>query len=285
MIQTIIRFLLAAIGIYVLFVGVIVGFQKKLLFIPASGAYDSPDSVGVEGEDVWFKTDDDVKLHGWYLPNNNTDYVILFSHGNAGNIGMRTELASMILKSGASVFMYDYRGYGLSEGSPGEEGLYTDVRAAVRYLIEEKNIPENKIILYGRSLGGAVAAYAATEYNAAGLVLDSAFTNIRSVVKDLYPFIPPVLARVNFETDQYVESRKQMPLLIFHSPEDRLIDFRQGRELFENATDPKQFVELQGGHNDNFRQTEEIFTNSWIEFVDRLPEQNVDTEMKVKNAL
>ncbi|MEX0906493.1 MAG: alpha/beta hydrolase [Balneolaceae bacterium] len=281
--KTLLRFMIATIAIYILFVGLMVGFQKKLLFIPASGTYESPDSMGVSGEDVWMTTEDGVKLHGWYLPNIESEYVILFSHGNAGNISMRTELAGMLLESRASVFLYDYRGYGLSEGSPGEKGLYTDVRTAVKYLTEEKNIPVENIILYGRSLGGAVAAYAATEFGVGGLVLDSAFIDIRTVIKDIYPFIPPGLARVDFNTNRYVNAREEMPLMILHSPEDRLIGYHHGLELYNNASGPKRFVELQGGHNNNYSLSKEIFTSSWKDFLNDLEAARRD--MKVQREL
>lgn len=255
--------------VYGLLLGTMFLFQDSLIFVPWPGDDTTQQEAGLDGEEVWFETDDGVELHGWYIPVQGAEYVILLSHGNAGNIQRRSGLARLLTEAGASVLMYDYRGYGHSQGTPGEEGLYKDLEAAAGYL-QETGIPENRMILYGRSLGGAVAAYGSTRIQAAGLILDSAFTDLKSMVGEVYPFVPPVLARYDFPTLQYLDQMNSMPVLVFHSRGDELVQFHHGEKLYERAPSPKTFVELEGGHNNNYRVSEGLFVDSLKEFLQGL---------------
>ncbi len=238
-------------------------FQDRLLFMPSKGMVQTPDSFGITFEDFWVQTEDDVQIHGWYFPLEHTDQVIVLSHGNAGNISHRITIAETLLETGAAVMMYDYRGYGNSEGAPNEKGLYKDIKAVVEGLKNEKGYSEENIYMYGRSLGGAVAAYAATEFNVGGLVLDSTFKNLRSMVRDVYPFVPTFLAKYQFPTDQYLNELKNTPVIIMHSPNDEIVGFHNGKYLYENAREPKQFVELRGGHNTNFFESTDLIKENW----------------------
>lgn len=240
-------------------------FQDRLLFMPSSQMTQSPASA----EDLYVETEDGVEVHGWYFSNELSDQVIVLSHGNAGNISHRVDIAETLLEAGAAVLMYDYRGYGNSEGRPDEEGLYLDIEAFTNHLINEKGYDEGEIYMYGRSLGGAVAAYAATRFNLGGLVLDSAFTDLRSMVRDVYPFVPSSLAKYRFPTAEYLKSLTDTPVMIMHSRNDEIVRFHHGEELYEMANDPKTFVELGGTHNDNFFVSRDLIRESWEEFLNR----------------
>lgn len=262
--------LLATLAIfYGMLIGAMVIFQDSLVFVPGTGDDTTPQDVGLEGEEIWFETEDGILLHGWYIPVEEAEYAIIFSHGNAGNLQRRSALVRMLSEAGASVFIYDYRGYGHSEGSPTEAGLYRDLEGAIQYLLKY-GYKEGQIVLYGRSLGGAVAAYGATEIQAAGLILDSAFTDLETMVRDVYPFVPPALAKYDFPTIQYLDQMNFMPVMILHSPADNLVQFHHGEKLYENAPPPKTFVELRGGHNNNYRISEELFVESLRDFLQGL---------------
>lgn len=272
-------FLLAISGGYLLVLGLMYFFQDHLLFIPSSDVWQTPASAGLQAEDFWIETEDGITLHGWFFPNRDAEpeFIVVFSHGNAGNISHRLELVQTILKSGAAVVLYDYRGYGKSEGKPDEEGLYSDITAVVRYLKEKKGYSEDQIILYGRSLGGAVAAYGAVTFRPAGLVLDSAFKNLGALVKDVYPFVPPALARYEFPTEKFIRGLNGVPLMILHSRRDELVKFHHAEFLYSLADDPKTFVELRGGHNSSFAASRDLYLAAWKDFLQSLSgEENAD---------
>ena len=248
-------------------------FQGKLIFLPSSDLIVTPQDAGLNAEDVWIETGDGEQLHGWYFPNNSAEYVVVLSHGNAGNISNRIDIAKFLQEIGVSVLIYDYRGYGQSSGEPSEEGFYSDIEAVINYLKTEEKYSEQRMILYGRSLGGAVASYAASKFDVSGLVLDSAFKNLKAMVSDLYPFVPAFLASYEFPTEQYLQQLSGMPVMIMHSPNDTIVDISHGRALFEIAKEPKTFVELRGGHNDSFHASVDIHSKSWKAFLRVLNEQ------------
>lgn len=257
-------------GIYLVLMGLMYLFQNKLLFMPSSGMVQTPESLGIEAEDFWVDTDDGVRIHGWYFPNETAEFVIVLSHGNAGNISYRLDIAQSLLKSGAAVLMYDYRGYGQSEGSPSEEGLYSDIDAMIQGLMNEKGYAENRIVMYGRSLGGAVAAQAAAQYNLGGLVLDSAFKNLRAMVRDVYPFVPAKLAKYEFPTARYIQQQRNYPVMIMHSPDDEIVGFHHGEYLYHSLDEPKRFVELRGGHNNNFFLSKDVIEEKWMWYLEEI---------------
>ena len=251
---------------YLLIVTAAFVFQDKLTFIPAQEHIATPASVGLEFEDHFYTTSDGVKLHAWYIANPESEFVLQLSHGNAGNISGRAGLAAMLHEAGFSVFMYDDRGYGKSEGSPGEEGLYKDAIASYQYMTGELEVEPENIIQFGRSLGGAVAAYMATKEPAAGLILDSSFTNLKELVKEVYPYLPAFLARYEFKTKEYLADIEIIPVLILHSSDDNLIGIHHGKKLHEAAGTSGIFVELNGGHNDAFLVSEDKYINALKSF-------------------
>jgi len=258
--------LLAIAGGYLVILGLMFLFQNRLLFMPSSEVLQTPQEAGLTAEDLWITTEDGVRIHGWHYPNESAELVVIVSHGNAGNISGRIGIAETLLNSGAAVVMYDYRGYGQSEGNPTESGLYKDIEAVVHHLINEKDYNENDMVMYGRSLGGAIAAYAATKFNLRGLVLDSSFRNLRAMIRDVYPFVPTALARYQFPTDEYLMQLEGLPIMIMHSPDDEIVSYQQGRALYELIDQPKMFVDLRGGHNDNFFTSREIVYRSSVSY-------------------
>lgn len=264
----ILRFLIYLVIGYVVVVGLLALFQNSMIFLPSSAMHDSPARLGVEWSEHFIDTgDNNEQVHGWMLHNSGSEYTVVFSHGNAGNISGRIDLAKMLYDRGVSVFFYDYRGYGKSDGRPSEKKLMSDAVRVVEYLEAEQGISPGSMIFYGRSLGGPVAAKKAAEFAGAGLVLDSAFLNAREVASDVYPFVPGFLVRLDFPTDKLVRGLDNTPLLILHSRNDEIIRFRHGEALYELASEPKTFVELEGGHNNHHIVSADLHREAWDNFL------------------
>ena len=244
-------------------------FQPKLVFFPETGReiVATPARAGLPYEDVELATADGVRLHGWFVPAPQPRGAVLFLHGNAGNISHRIDSLRMFHRLGYSTLIFDYRGYGRSEGTPGEEGTYRDAEAAWRYLTETRQIPACRIALFGESLGGAVAAWLAADRKAAALVIASGFTSVPDLAQDLYPYLPARwLARIRYDTRGYLKA-VAAPVLIAHSPQDDIVPFAHGRALFAAANSPKQFLELAGGHNDGFIFMREEWVGALADFL------------------
>ncbi|MFN2373234.1 MAG: alpha/beta hydrolase [Cyclonatronaceae bacterium] len=253
-------------GIYLAMGMLLYIFQGKLIFYPTRILVYHPDAAGLDYEDVWLQTSDGERLHAWFVPRENSRGTVLFFHGNAGNISGRIESIRQFHQLGLDVFIVDYRGYGKSTGRPNEKGLYTDALAAYDYLTQELGIPADSLIIFGRSLGGSVAAYLASERPAAGLALESTFTSVPDVASGYYPVYPVgLLTRYKLPTIAYLQ-KFDGPVLIAHSPDDELISYRFGRELYDAATGPKQFLEMRGGHNDGFFLTGNAYSEGYDRF-------------------
>lgn len=241
--------------LYLALLGLLYFGQSRLIFhpeLPSRSLDTTPRAVGLPFEEVRLSTADGVSLHGWFTPHPRERGVILFSHGNAGNIAHRLDSLRIFHALGWSVLIYDYRGYGLSTGAPSERGLYTDAMAAWRHLREVRGYRAEQIVLFGRSLGAAVAAELSTRVTPAALILESAFTSVPDFAAELYPIFPArLLARFRFDTLARLE-RIRAPLLVVHSSEDEIIPFHHGRRLFQAAHEPKRMVTIGGGHNDGF---------------------------------
>jgi len=249
-------------------------FQDRLLFlpnIPSRVVERLPSAVGLSYESVNLLTSDNIRLDGWFIPAPANRGVILFCHGNAGNISHRLESLLLFHKLGFSTLIFDYRGYGRSQGRPSEAGTYLDVKAAWKYLIKERSIASSRIVLFGRSLGAAVATHQATVATPGALIVESSFTSVPDLAAELYPFLPARwLTRLNYNVQQQLQM-VSCPVLVVHSRDDEIIPFQHGQILFETANEPKQFLELRGGHNDGFllagkTYTQELdrFLSAWI---------------------
>jgi len=226
-------------------------YQDELLFFPGPPPVESPEDEGLEHSDVWLTSSDGVRLHGWWFPVEGARGVVLVAHGNAGNIGRRLYLVKAFRAMGLAVLLFDYRGYGNSEGTPSESGVYLDAETFYDHLIEELGDEPDQLILFGRSLGGAVVIELAGRRPCAGLVTEGAFASIPDMASTLYPWYPArLLSRNRFDNVEKVRSL-ELPYLLLHSREDELVPFDQAERLFAAAREPKFFVETSGGHNES----------------------------------
>ena len=258
------------VSIYALIIMLVYIFQSKLIFFPDKNLIATPDYYGLKYEEVNFNTSDNLRLHGWYIPADSAKYTLLFCHGNAGNISHRLESIKQFHELGFNVFIFDYRGYGKSEGSMSEQGSYLDAQAAWEFLINEKNIDANSIIVFGRSLGAAIACQLATQQKSKALIMESAFLSVPDLAAQIYPFLP-VRWLSRFEYNNLDNIKKiNCPLLIIHSRQDEIIPFSHGKKIFEGAKDPKQFLEIQGSHNDGFYVSKLKYENGIRTFLDSL---------------
>ncbi len=223
--------------------------QSSMIFFPYATLDQTPAEWGLVYEDVFLDTEDGVRLHGWYIPRHGSKQALLFFHGNAGNISHRGASVEIFHRLGLNVFIFDYRGYGKSQGKPDEKGLYKDARAAWRYLSKERGFGQEEIILFGRSLGGAVAAELAAEIQPGGLILESTFSSAKDVANAVFPVLSRLIfLRYDFDTATHVR-RVACPVLVLHSPDDEIIPFRLGEKVFQAAKEPKSFVKMRGDHN------------------------------------
>ena len=241
--------------------------QPRMIFYPLRELYQTPADWGLDYEDVTLYTADDVQLHGWYIPHSQSQHVVLFFHGNAGNISHRRDSIEIFHRLGLNVFIIDYRGYGQSQHTPSEQGLYQDATASWHFLTKEKGFTNNQILIFGRSLGGAVAARLASEVQTRGLILESTFSSARDFAREVFPVLSRlVLMRYDFNTAESIQ-RVNDPVLVLHSPDDEIMPFHLGEKVFESAHQSKRFVHLQGDHNNGFLQSQpgyEQELDSWL---------------------
>ena len=230
-------------------------FQSRLVFfpnMPSRALGPGPDSIGLAYERVEIITEDGIKLDAWYVPAQAPRGVVLFFHGNAGNISHRLDSLRVFNALNLDTQIFDYRGYGRSEGKVSEQGTYRDGEAVWRFLTEKRGFAAAEIVIFGRSLGAAIAAYVASRHTPGALIVESGFVSVPDMAAALYPWLPARrLARIKYPTGEYLQA-VSCPALIVHSRDDEIIPFEQGRKLFELAREPKHFLELRGGHNDGF---------------------------------
>jgi uncharacterized protein len=245
------------------------GCSSQLIFHPDKVIRQTPTDFRLQHETIFFESEDKVKLSGWWIPAEKSIAVVLFFHGNGGNISHFLDHAAVWNRMGLSTFSIDYRGYGMSAGYPTEEGTYRDARAAWKYLVEQRGLKPQNIIIYGKSLGGAVAAWLARERTPAMLVVDSSFTRIAAVGRDLFPWAPAGLILGNaYNTEDYIKTVK-CPVLIIHSRDDEMISFHYGEDLFRAAPQPKEFLSIAGSHNGGFYQSLTVYEPGLKSFISR----------------
>lgn len=244
-------------------------FERKSIFYPTKRIDLTPDIIGLKYEDLYFDTTDAVKLNGWWIPAKNPRATLLFCHGNAGNIGDRVELIGLFNELNLNVFIFDYRGFGKSAGSPNESGTYLDAMGTYNYVKEAKDVTEDRVIIFGKSIGGNIAIDLATKAKAALLISDSAFTSTVAMCKEVYPFLPAKL----IVTQRYDALSKigevDMPKLIIHSKDDEIVPFHHGEELYRNAGEPKEFFVMEGLHNDAISTFRSKYKKGIKDFLDR----------------
>ncbi len=239
--------------------------ESRNLFRPSSDIEALPKDIGLDFEDVYFKTDHNIVLNGWFIPYANATKTVVFCHGNAGNISHRLEKIKVMHDAGFNVFIFDYKSYGKSKGKSSEKGLYYDAESALNYLLS-KGIAEKDIVSYGESLGGVVAVALAYKHKLSGLIVDSSFTSGKDMAKLIYPFFPSWIFSVNLDSMNKVKF-VVCPKLFMHSVEDEIIPYELGRRLFNNASEPKEFAQLHGGHNSCFWESQKTWADKVTEFL------------------
>ncbi len=251
----ILKLVIIAIGVYAALSLYVYYMQSSLIYFPNMPGRElvtTPENINLTYQDVTFVTDDNIKLHGWFIPNDNAKATLLFFHGNAGNISHRLQSIEIFHRLGLNVFIIDYRGYGQSEGKVSEKGTYRDADAAWNYLTDTQGINEKQIIIFGRSLGASIASWLASKHAPAALIIESGFTSVPAMGQRFYPFLPiRWLTHFKYNTKKYVKNIS-CPVLVAHSKNDDIIPFDEGRQIFAAADEPKQFLEMRGGHNDGF---------------------------------
>jgi fermentation-respiration switch protein FrsA (DUF1100 family) len=256
--------------------------ESKSIFYPVRSIAATPAALGLAFEDVFIKTQDNVTINAWLVksssrrpevprgeePTGTQRGTLIFCHGNAGNIGDRLEKILLFHQMGLNILVIDYRGYGKSQGQPSEAGIYKDAVAAYDYLLTRQDIDRSRIIGYGESLGGAVAVDLGTKRNLAALIIDSSFTNAADMAKTIYPFIPSFLLGTKLDSAAKVRT-VTIPKLFIHSRADEIVPFRLGERLYQAAAQPKEFLELSGGHNDTPADAREEMAREIIIFLRR----------------
>jgi uncharacterized protein len=249
------RLLVAALVAYAALVLLAYLMQSRMVHLPhvaGRALVGSPADIGMAYEEVEFFAEDGVRLHGWFVPADAARGTVLFFHGNAGNISHRLESIGVFHRLSLDVFIIDYRGYGRSEGRPSEAGLYRDAAAAYRYLVAERGADPGRIVAFGRSLGGAVAAWTAVHHPMAGVIVESGFISIPELGAEIYRFLPVRrLVRMRYDTRSYLETT-EVPVLIVHSPDDDIIPYRHGVALHAAAEPRATMLTISGDHNSGF---------------------------------
>jgi fermentation-respiration switch protein FrsA (DUF1100 family) len=235
-----------------LITGLMWGFQRKLIYLPDAGPVGSADAVLPGARDVVLETSDGLELAGWFVPGRSPDAVtVLVANGNAGHRGMRAPLARALSDEGLGVLLFDYRGYGGNPGTPTEDGLALDVRAARAHLVEEAGVRPDRLLYFGESLGAAVVTELATEHPPAGLVLRSPFVDLPSVAAVHYPLLPVrALLWDRFPVAERI-ARVDVPTTVVHGGADSIVPPEQSRAVAGTAARLHRLVEVPGAdHND-----------------------------------
>lgn len=240
--------------------------EESSLFVPDRELVEKPDDIGLDYQDVRFTSLNGKRLHGWYVPADNARASVLFCHGNAGNIGDRLDRIRVLNAAGLNVFIFDYQGYGLSEGKPSEKKLYEDALAAYDFW-KEHYWDGTPTFLFGASLGGAVAVNLATRRPFDGVILHATFTSAKDMARHYYPWIPSIFVRSQLDSRKLIAG-VTAPKLFFHSPQDRVVPYDLGKQLYEVAPEPKRFVQTGGDHVDAHLADPVVFGNSIDRFVE-----------------
>ena len=242
--------------------------QDSMLFFPEKVIWQTPKSIGLDYEEVSLTTKDAVVINAWFIPAEDEKGVVLFCHGNAGNLSDRLDSIRIFHDLGQSVMIFDYRGYGRSSGKISEKGTYLDAEAAWDYLILIKHKASKDIVIFGRSLGGAVAAETALRKGPACLILESTFMSVPAIARKYYPWLPVgLISKYRYATLDKI-GLIRCPKLIVHSKEDEIIPFEHGRKIYEKAVPLKEFLEIKGGHNEGFMLSGDAYREGLRRFLE-----------------
>ena len=247
---------------------------NRLFYFPTHDEPATPKTWGFKYEDETFRSSDGTKLHGWFLPSRSDEAkaTIVFSHGNAGAIGHHLGFVMWMVQAGYNVFMYDYRGFGKSEGSVDRRGMVEDVKAAFKYVASRDDVDTGKLISYGHSLGGAKSVTALAEtpsLKLAAMIVDGTFTSYQAMARVVGGQIGADLITDEFSPKDYIGKIHGIPLLAIHGEEDQVVPFAQGAKLFELANEPKTFFRVaHGRHGDSLSRDNGAFRKQMLEWLD-----------------
>lgn len=244
-------------------------FQSRLIFVPTKGLQTTPKEIGIKFETHIIGKD---KVYSWFIPAKNKEVMtVLICHGNAGNISNRLSTIDFYHRQiGLNVMIFDYSGYGKSPGKVSEENTYKNTQDVFDYMVNTLKISPDKIVVDGRSLGGAIAIDLATKRQFKGLIIQSTFTSIYEMAKSMFPILPAKwVQHIYYDSISKVE-KIQCPILHFHSPDDQIIPYKMGTELFKKLPSPKQFVEIHGGHNSGWMDSMETYEPAIKNFIQTL---------------
>lgn len=255
-------------GLYALLALMLFFFQARLVYFPDEQLVATPADRGLPYEAVDLKTEDGVELYGWFIAGGGKR-ALLFCHGNAGNISHRLESLEIFHQLGLNTFIFDYRGYGKSKGQTTEIGTYRDAESAWKFLTAQKGFAADQIIVFGRSLGGPIAAQLASRKNPAALIVESTFTSLPDLGARLYPLFPVrLLSRFRYNTAEYVRG-VACPVLVIHGRSDDIVPYDMGVEVYRAAVGPKAFLELRGDHNSGFLLTGQAYLAGMKSFIEK----------------
>jgi len=253
--RTLVSILTITISVYLLLALLIYLFQDRMVFLsnlPGRALDATPGDIGLDYQDVSLTTSDHERLHGWYIPTEQSRGVLLFFHGNAGNISHRLDSIKIFHELGLDILIIDYRGYGLSSGKASEKGTYLDAQAAWDYLVNIRGVPADRMVIFGRSLGGAIGAWLGAQHTPGAMIIESSFSSGADMARRLYPFLPVrLLTRLKYPVVDYA-GQLNCPVLVVHSRQDEIIPFTMGQAIYAAVKQEKKFLEIRGDHNNGF---------------------------------
>jgi len=270
-VRTLLLISLTGVAVYAVLIAYVCLFQSRLIYfpnIPSRALTVMPTEIGLDFEEVRITTADRIELHGWYVAAGAGAPTVLFCHGNAGNISHRLDWLEIFHDMGLAVFLFDYRGYGQSSGTPDEKGTYLDAQAVWDYLTNTKRHSPKSVVIFGESLGGPIAANLAKDVSPGALVLASTFTSVPDLASNFYWFLPVrLLARFHYPTAEYM-ARVHVPTLVIHSRTDEIIPFSHAEAIFRRANERKQLLEIRGDHNSALLVSRQQITEGMRRFIE-----------------
>lgn len=243
--------------------------ENKGIYFPEKKIEFYPSFFNLSFQDIYLKTEDDVTINAWFIPYPQAKYTLLFFHGNAGNLSHRLEKLMLLRKAGVNIFIIDYRGYGKSEGVVTEKGFYFDASATYHYLVNHRGILAGEIILYGESLGTAVAINLAAKTKVRAIILEGAFSRGRDMARKIFPFLPTLIFSNSFDSLKKIQ-KVRVPKLFIHSRNDEVVPFELANKLYHASLAPKEFAEIEGCHNSAFLDSKEKYFSSIDLFIKKL---------------
>ncbi len=270
-VRTLLLISLTGVAVYAVLIAYVCLFQSRLIYfpnIPSRALTVMPTEIGLDFEEVRITTADRIELHGWYVAAGAGAPTVLFCHGNAGNISHRLDWLEIFHDMGLAVFLFDYRGYGQSSGTPDEKGTYLDAQAVWDYLTNTKRHSPKSVVIFGESLGGPIAANLAKDVLPGALVLASTFTSVPDLASNFYWFLPVrLLARFHYPTAEYM-ARVHVPTLVIHSRTDEIVPFSHAEAIFRRANERKQLLEIRGDHNSALLVSRQQITEGMRRFLE-----------------